>query len=192
MKRSILLLPVLLFCFSQAFAQEKNLNRISFAPILISSNAKYGSGEWNSVGVELSYQRMISNRIDLTFGLGKGHMEGRGSFIYELDESEKTLLNLTSIRIGMDYGFVRKENLKISGGLSAMRSTFRAVNYMIKSDAAVLLKETSFNSDLHVMLGLKIWNKLGENTGWVTNLSYGPRFDTRETFFLSTGISINF
>ncbi|GGZ19405.1 hypothetical protein GCM10007049_09760 [Echinicola pacifica] len=197
LKKCALALLMLTAVYSTSLAQESPKNEISISPMYLHYSIHYSQGSnayYNVYGVEVGYARSIAERLIVEARFGKGYLKGGGeTIIFDLKEDEKDFLNYSTWKLGLGYNVINTEKLRLTPQFSFMRTSFTVVRGIFSDgDGTIVQRDVGSQIDISYLVGLKLWNRLGENVGLVTQIAYQPNIGGSEVFVASTGVSFSF
>lgn len=186
---SIFLIGVTL---SDVNGQQVYKNTLETKPFVIYNNG-FAGGEFLAYGLGIEYSRNISKKLNGSFFIGKGDINGGSTDAFKLEQGEKSRLGYSQFNLALNYEIVANEKLKIFGGFSYMISQFNFVSTLIKSGDQIVYRQVSQKNLSNYLIHIKMENKLGSNTFWTTQISYQPYFiDANEVIMVKTGIGYRF
>ncbi|GGF32165.1 hypothetical protein [Echinicola rosea] len=202
MFKQILLIPIILLMALPTYGQGIPKNELALSGFY--NYAKYSTRpeKWNSFGASISYSRHIWDKVYVGISYGRGHLDGKDSWIFEMADPDKIdKVNLGQFRAYVGYDIYQSPSMILSVYGMYLRSSFQAVSSSISRGMIIdgeEYKVTSINYGViqrdQFGLGLSLLNRISENGLYLkTDLGYCPSlFYGQEMVNLNLGLAFRF
>ena len=169
--------------------KQKNLVSIQYANI--AGDVSYG-GYLTGNGYSLGYSRYIGERVYGNFNIGAYHYTGKGSWVFELKEEEKTYWNMNQWSLGVGYDLVKEEKLTVSGELAFLKLSNVLVDEIRTSGDEITFRSTRKIDDKTLLANIKGRYHISNNWMGMATLGYGFAIQRYKSTHLRIGIGYSF
>ncbi|AGA77454.1 hypothetical protein [Echinicola vietnamensis] len=105
----------------------------------------------------------------------------------------KKIINFSTWKFGIGYTVINTRSLRLIPQISGIRTSFKAVRGIHKDgEGKIEYRNVGPRIDLSYLIGLKLWNRLGDHVALVSQGGYQPYIGGSEMFMASRGVSFTF